>query len=319
MTIESFEIKPRNSQPDEGDAAGHGDLDEAVESETGSDSQWETEDEDEDTDDVSQIDVPWGPGRQVMVEERPLEFLQPYINRGILLSLLTQDVLREATDALGEYTYSSTLSKHDFRFVPPAGSELAPLVFRCHLVASVAPGPHSVLWGHASVLPHCEDEPNQRMLAVARRDTVPELLEEDTGFDEYFSDPESITRVIAPRVAIAIVGMTDMSRYYSMPAGPAGQRMILLLDDVNHHLPPLTLTNALERLPRIMGEHSTGIVSLRAAVLGLAEARGWSIVDEGKRIVVEDEGARAAFMIDGGENEDGGMSRSFHFEAAYKD
>ncbi len=72
--------------------------------------------------------------------------LQPLADRAALFVALRQDALSAAADALGEHRWDADLAAGTLTFTADADPSRQ-LVARAHLIATIAPGPRSLLWG----------------------------------------------------------------------------------------------------------------------------------------------------------------------------
>ncbi|MDR2295044.1 MAG: hypothetical protein LBE05_07545 [Microbacterium sp.] len=195
--------------------------------------------------------------------------LQTYIDRGLLLSLLQQDALVEATDALGQHRWDVDMQQGTLTFT----SEKDParrLATRAHLIASIAPGPRSVLWDWAHPQ-GSQQGASAALRAAGERDGVRELSVGEVPFPADFDaqDRDAMAQ-LAHEIGQASVGILGRGPYYSAPVD-GGTRFIFLLDAP---LPPLTLAAVVAKLPRLL---STGLFrDPRTAVWGLATAQRWS-------------------------------------------
>lgn len=194
--------------------------------------------------------------------------LQPYLDRGQLRALLMQDALSEATDALGPNRWDVDMLAGTLAFT----SEHDPsrrLETRAHMVASIAPGPRSVLWGWA----HPQGDPGgvaAKIRDAGIADGVAELASGELAFPDGFDGGEDDVAALAHELGTVAVGVTDGGPYYSAPAG-GGTRVLFLLDAP---LPKLTLATVVTKLQRML---STGLVrDPRTALWSLAVGEGWT-------------------------------------------
>ncbi|WP_396654804.1 DUF6882 domain-containing protein, partial [Microbacterium sp.] len=74
--------------------------------------------------------------------------LQPLADRAALFTALRQDALSAAADALGEHRWDADLAAGTLTFTANA-DPTRQLVTRAHLIATIAPGPRSLLWAWA--------------------------------------------------------------------------------------------------------------------------------------------------------------------------
>lgn len=74
--------------------------------------------------------------------------LQPLADRAALFTALRQDALSAAADALGEHRWDADLAAGTLTFTAN-DDPTRQLVTRAHLIATIAPGPRSLLWAWA--------------------------------------------------------------------------------------------------------------------------------------------------------------------------
>ena len=74
--------------------------------------------------------------------------LQPLADRAALFSALRQDSLATALEDLGDNRWDADMAAGTLTFTSNADSARQ-LVTRAHLVATIAPGPRSLLWAWA--------------------------------------------------------------------------------------------------------------------------------------------------------------------------
>ncbi|WP_235201318.1 DUF6882 domain-containing protein [Microbacterium sp. CH12i] len=154
--------------------------------------------------------------------------LQPLADRAALFAALRQDALNTATAALGEHRWNADMVEGTLTFTSKADPERQ-LVTRPHLIATIAPGPRSLLWAWAhpqgdtqGVAAQLRDYGTQYGIAELSQ---PELaFPEDTG-----SDIEAWIEQAAHQVGTVATEITGRSPYYSAPVG-GGTRAVFLLD-----------------------------------------------------------------------------------------
>src|SRR5690606_13936171 len=81
--------------------------------------------------------------------------LQPLADRAALFVALRQEALTAAAERLGEHRWDADMTAGTLTFTSNANPEQQ-LVSAAHLVATIAPGPRSLLWAWA----HPQGDPN---------------------------------------------------------------------------------------------------------------------------------------------------------------
>lgn len=220
--------------------------------------------------------------------------LAPLADRAALFAALRQDQLASATAALGEHRWDVDLAAGVLTFT----SETDPtrqLVARASLVATIAPGPRSLMWAWAH--PQGGSDPS----VAALRDygstySISELSNAELPFPaEADADLDDWIAGAAHQIGAIAEEITGHSPYYSAPVGN-GTRAVFLLDAP---LPALTVADAVTALPRILAELT--LTDARSSVWDLARLAGWSMqwADEAySAAVVSDASGSATFRFD---------------------
>ena len=195
--------------------------------------------------------------------------LQPFADRAALFTALRQDALSSAADALGELRWSADMAAGTLTFTWEADPSRQ-LVTRAHLLATIAPGPRSMLWAWA----HPQGASDG--VATVLRDYgtehgIAELSSPEVPFPADAAADEAWIAAAAHVVGGAAVELTGRSPYYSAPVG-GGTRAVFLLDAP---LPPLTVAAAVIALPRILS--ATDLPDARTSVWDLARLAGWTL------------------------------------------
>lgn len=219
--------------------------------------------------------------------------LQPFADRAALFTALRQDALSAAADSLGEHRWDADMTAGTLTFTAEA-DPTRQLVTRAHLVATIAPGPRSLLWAWA----HPQGDAGG--VAAVLRDYgvehgIAELSAPEVPFPAEAAGDEEWIAAAAHVVGGVAVELTGRSPYYSAPVG-GGTRAVFLLDAP---LPPLTVTEAVIALPRILS--ASEIPDARTAVWDLARLAGWTLnwTDESfGGAAVDDETGTATFRFD---------------------
>lgn len=195
--------------------------------------------------------------------------LQPLADRAALFSALRQDSLAIALEDLGDNRWDADMAAGTLTFTSNS-DDARQLVTRAHLVATIAPGPRSLLWAWA----HPQGDPAG--VAAQLRDYgaqhgIAELSETELPFPEDADgDAEWITRA-AHTVGAVAVELTGRAPYYLAPVG-GGTYAVFLLDAP---LPPLTVASATTVLPRILS--GLALSDARTAVWDAARLAGWNL------------------------------------------
>lgn len=197
------------------------------------------------------------------------ETLRALADRAALFTALRQDQLATATEALGEHRWDVDLEAGTFTFASlddPARTVTA----IPHLLASIAPGPRSLMWSWA--LPQGDRTGiTDRLRAYGAEHGIVELTQGEVAFpDDTGEDLEEWIAALAHAIGGTAVEITGLSPYYSAPTG--GARAVLLLDA---QLEPLTIASAVSALPRLLTDLEMN--DARASVWDLARLAGWRL------------------------------------------
>jgi len=195
--------------------------------------------------------------------------LQPLADRSALFTALRQDALRIATEELGDHRWDVVMSAKTLTFTSNTDPSRS-ITTTAHLIASIAPGPRSLLWGWA----HPQGDPEgvaTRLRAFGQDRGIRELAEPELAFPADAAGDEEWIAQAAHTVAGAAVEITGLSPYYSAPLG-GGTRAVFLLEAP---LPALTVASAVIVLPRILSE--LALPDARTAVWDLARLAGWNL------------------------------------------
>lgn len=218
--------------------------------------------------------------------------LQPLADRAALFTTLRQDALSAAADSLGEHRWDADLTAGTLTFTANDDPSRQ-LVTHAHLIATIAPGPRSMLWAWA----HPQGDPQgvaAQLHSYGSEHGIADLTTPEVPFPADAGGDEWITQA-AHTVGGVAVELTGRSPYYSAPVG-GGTRAVFLIDAP---IPPLTVANAVIALPRILAGLS--LADARTAVWDLARLAGWTLTwtDEGfSGAEVTDSTGRATFRFD---------------------
>lgn len=195
--------------------------------------------------------------------------LQPLADRAALFVTLRQDALSAAADALGEHRWDADLAAGTITFTSDADPSRQ-LVARAHLIATIAPGPRSLLWAWA----HPSGDPQGvagQLHAYGSEHGIAELTTAEVPFPDGASGDDAWIAQAAHTIGGVAVELTGRSPYYSAPVGN-GTRAVFLLDAP---LAPLTVADAVIALPRVLS--ATTLPDARTAVWDLARLAGWTL------------------------------------------
>jgi hypothetical protein len=219
--------------------------------------------------------------------------LQPLADRAALFTALRQDALSAAADALGEHRWDADMAAGTLTFTANADPSRQ-LVTRAHLIATIAPGPRSMLWAWA----HPQGDPQgiaAQLQAYGAEHGIVELTTPEVPFPADAAADEDWIAQAAHVIGGVAVELTGRAPYYSAPVG-GGTRAVFLLDAP---IAPLTVADAVIALPRILS--GTALTDARTAVWDLARLANWTLTwtDEsfGGATVVDGSGS-ATFRFD---------------------
>lgn len=220
--------------------------------------------------------------------------LQPLADRASLFAALRQEALTTAVDKLGEHRWDVDMAAGTLTFSAKANPEQQ-LVTTPHLIATIAPGPRSLLWAWA----HPQGDPTG--VAAQLRDygvkyDIAELSQSELAFPEDTGDDldEWIAQT-AHQVGAIAVEITGRSPYYSAPIG-GGTRAIFVLDAP---IAPLSVQDAVIAAPRLL--EGLDLRDARSSVWDAARLAGWSMQwtdDAFSGAIVADASGEATFRFD---------------------
>lgn len=219
--------------------------------------------------------------------------LQPLADRAALFTALRQDALSTAADALGEHRWDADMAAGTITFTANA-DPTRQLATRAHLIATIAPGPRSMLWAWA----HPQGDPQgvaAQLRAYGAEHGLVDLTTPEVPFPADAAADEAWIAQAAHVVGGVAVELTGRSPYYSAPVG-GGTRAVFLLDAP---IAPLTVSDAVIALPRILS--GLALTDARTAVWDLARLAGWTLTwtDEAfSGATVVDASGSATFRFD---------------------
>jgi hypothetical protein len=201
--------------------------------------------------------------------------LQSLADRAALFTALRQDALAAATEELGDHRWDADMTAGTITFTSNADPSRQ-IVTRAHLIATIAPGPRSLLWAWAHPQGDAQG-PAAQLRTHGLENGVAELFDPELPFPAEAAGDDAWIAAAAHTVGGAAVEITGRSPYYSAPIG-GGTRAVFLLDAP---LPETTVSAAVTALPRILS--GLALPDARTAVWDLARLAGWSLTwaDEG--------------------------------------
>ncbi|OBB10248.1 hypothetical protein A5761_28015 [Mycolicibacterium setense] len=198
------------------------------------------------------------------------EDLRVLHDTGALYAALSQLLLQEGVEEQvgGEFDYAADLAADSFVFTGRATG--ATVETSVELMASVAPGPQSVLWGRA--LPTGGRAGAQLILERGRADGLPSLLTDEVPFP-VGDDADDTAQYVALEIGAVVAAVTGGGLTYVVAVG-GGTLAVLLLGDFDFARPRIDY-RFLARVPMALGAGT--VKDHRAAVHGLAAMSGWTI------------------------------------------
>lgn len=191
-------------------------------------------------------------------------------DRGALYAALSQLLLQQGVEERlgGGFDYAADLDTDSLVFAGRAtGATIGTTV---ELMASVAPGPQTMLWGRA--LPTGGRAGAQLILERGRADGLPSLLNDEVPFP-LGEDPDNAAQYAALEIGAVVAAVTDGGLTYIVSVG-GGALAVLLLGGLDFAQPRID-HRFLTRVPMAFGAGT--IEDHRAAVQGLAAMSRWNI------------------------------------------
>ncbi|MEU4016632.1 DUF6882 domain-containing protein [Microbacterium sp. NPDC028030] len=219
--------------------------------------------------------------------------LQPLADRAALFVALRQDAFSAAADALGEHRWDADMAAGTLTFTANA-DPTRQLVTRAHLIATIAPGPRSLLWAWAHPSGDAQGVAGQ-LHAYGTEHGIAELTTSEVPFPADASGDDDWIAQAAHAVGGVAVELTGRSPYYSAPVGN-GTRAVFLLDAP---LAPLTVADAVVALPRVLA--GVNLPDARTSVWDLARLANWTLTwtdDAFSGATVSDSSGTATFRFD---------------------
>ncbi|WP_298037074.1 DUF6882 domain-containing protein [uncultured Microbacterium sp.] len=223
--------------------------------------------------------------------------LQPLAERASLFAAYRQDALATAVNALGDHRWDADLGAGTLTFTASDDSSHQ-VVTKPTLIATIAPGPRSMLWAWA----HPQGDPSG--VAGQLRDygtqyELTDLAQPELAFPEDApADGEKLDAWIlrtAEQIGTIATEITGRSPHFSAPVG-GGTRAVFLLDAP---IPPTTVADAVIATPRLLP--ALTLTDARSALWDAARLAGWNLqwVDEAfSAAMVSDASGTATFRFD---------------------
>ncbi|MFV0254095.1 MAG: DUF6882 domain-containing protein [Beutenbergiaceae bacterium] len=207
--------------------------------------------------------------------------IQAVADHGALYAAIGQLRLAERLEAeLGEYTWSGDLTEGWVRFTATADPTRT-VESRAQFIASIAPGPRSLLWGWAH--PQAADaSAAQRLQDLGQQHALADLTTPEVSFTVGQDIAADIDQ-FAHAVGAAAVEATGTIPYYLAPVG-GGTRVVLLLPDIELRAVGLAVDGT--RLMSAFAEAAT--THRRHSLLGFARHNGYALQSDETMDVVSD-------------------------------
>lgn len=210
--------------------------------------------------------------------------IQSVADHGALFAMIGQRRLQERLEGeLGEFRWDADLADGRLWFSSVADPSRR-VEARAQMVASIAPGPRSILWGWAH--PQAVHKgAAERLHALGQQHGIADLTTPEVPFhtdatgEELGNDVANLAHVIAA----AAVEATGRTPYYSVPSG-AGSRIVFLLEGVD--LRPVDL--ALDGAGLTSALDSSPTTDQRASLLGLARHGGFPVREDAATVELSD-------------------------------
>lgn len=220
--------------------------------------------------------------------------IQSVADHGALYAMLGQRVLSEHLEQqLGPFRFDVDLQESTLWFT--AESDPSRVVeTRLHFIASIAPGPRSILWGWAH--PQAQDKTvPEKLRALGEQHGIGDLTSPEVPFstDAQGDALGNDIAQLAHTIAAAAVEATGMTPYYTTPSG-GGSRIVFLLEGI----PLRRIDLAIDGAGITSALMNSATTDRRASLLGLARHGGFGATNEPESVTISDVGGsqiRATF------------------------
>lgn len=188
-----------------------------------------------------------------------------------LYALVRQELLSELLEANTDGgRFSLDILTHEIRFSDAVHG-------RCHLLASIAVNPASLVWGWSPMFAeHVGADPvAARIRDFGSQHNLPELTTEEVAYA--VAEGQDQLQVITDlshdvgMLGVEVFGPDVV--YYSFPTGSAGSRMVVVVDQLSVPVRRLELADVMVRLPRLAQQ----VDDLDWSLEGLAALAGWGL------------------------------------------
>lgn len=197
--------------------------------------------------------------------------LQQVNDQSALFCALSQDFFTEnLSERLGEHRWQLDRETSELTYLNDEG---ATVTARAEMVASIAPGPRSMLWAWAH--PQSNGALTEQVRTYGQTHQIASLTTAELAFPTDATGEDLRPEIIelAHQVAQVTVAITGVSPYHLAPAA-GGTIAVFAL--TNHDFPLMRLDyRVLARLAPYLSDGT--IRDQRAAVHGLATLAGWQI------------------------------------------
>lgn len=225
--------------------------------------------------------------------------LQPLADRAALFSSLRQGALRAAVDDLGEHRWDADSAAGTLIFTAEADPSRQ-LTARTHLIATLAPGPRSLLWAWAHPQGDAQGVATQ-LRAYGEQHGLVELTSAELPFPSEqvgALDDDGLARWMtgaAKQIGAVAEEITGLAPYFVAPVGTGTLAVFLL----QAPLAALTVAAAASALPGVL--LGLELPDARSSAWDLARLAGWDLrwTDESySGAVVTDASGTATFHFD---------------------
>ena len=226
----------------------------------------------------------------------PFESLNVLENHAVLYYTLQQEAFDDLVRSLGESGWGADTTEGTLTFTSKTDPSRT-IVANAEVLASIAPGPRSMLWGWG--IPQGRPDGFAAQLRdYGVQQGIAELTEAEVPFPEGdIGDLSAWGLATAHQIGAAASFITGQGPYFAAPINGGAWALFLLT--LNPALPPLTVNQTVVSIPRLLG--ATALTDPRAAVVGLAQLAGWTLVwadDQYSAATVNDGNSSATIAFD---------------------
>ena len=226
----------------------------------------------------------------------PFESLNTLQNQAILYAALQQEALEALTDELGDYEWGVDAQEGTLTFTSKADPTHT-IEAGAEVIASIAPGPRSMLWGW-SMPQGRTDGYGAQLREYGEQHGIAALTDAEVPFpDQDLENPSAWVAEAAHQIGTVTTAVTGHGPYFGAPIG--GDSRAVLLITLDPPLPQPTVASAVAALPRLLSGMT--LPDARTSVWGLAKFAGWQLAwtdDQFLAATVSDGGSQANFSFD---------------------